>query len=262
LLTQLWRAVAIAPRIERTYRVRFDEAGADGHLRASGFLRYAQDLAWIHSESAGFGRQWYAERGLTWLARCVELEIIGAVEYGAEVTVSTEVVGFRRVWARRRTEFREHATERTLGAGITDWVLLNSRGIPVRPPADVLDGFPVTGGDFTPLRLDLPDAIADSDGTQRDFSPLLSDVDPYGHVNNAAYLDYVDEHLAAIGRRADIRHCPRRYRGEFMAPAEPGMALSGVGWETDKGWFYLLRAGDREVFRGRFDGSDSNWVGG
>ena len=56
-------------RIERTYRVRFDEAGPDGSLKSGGYLRFAQDLAWIHSESGGFGRDWYSERGLTWLVR-------------------------------------------------------------------------------------------------------------------------------------------------------------------------------------------------
>ena len=60
-------------RLTRTYRVRFDEAGPDGNLPAEGYLRYAQDLAWIHSETAGFGREWYGARGLTWLARAIEL---------------------------------------------------------------------------------------------------------------------------------------------------------------------------------------------
>ncbi len=38
------------------YRVRFDEAGPDGFLRTSVLLRYAQDVAWHHSASRGFGR--------------------------------------------------------------------------------------------------------------------------------------------------------------------------------------------------------------
>jgi hypothetical protein len=38
------------------YRVRFDEAGPDGNLRTSGVLRYAQDVAWRHSEVLGFDR--------------------------------------------------------------------------------------------------------------------------------------------------------------------------------------------------------------
>lgn len=248
-----------APRIERAYRVRFDEAGADGHLRSSGYLRFAQDLAWIHSEGAGFGRQWYAERGLTWLARSVQLEILSDVAYGEELTVSTEVIGFRRVWARRRSEFKPLGGERMLALAIVDWVLLNASGHPVRPPAEIIDAFPAGLGAFTPLRLELGPPPADL--TRLDSSPRLSELDPMGHVNNAAYLDYVDEHLAAIGRRAELRRRPRRYRAEFLAPAEAGMTITGEGWETEQGWCYRLSAAGRELFRGRFDGASGSWVG-
>ena len=60
------------------YRVRFDEAAPDGLLRTSVLLRYAQDLAWYHSAERGFDRAWYAERGLTWLARAAEVAVLGA----------------------------------------------------------------------------------------------------------------------------------------------------------------------------------------
>jgi hypothetical protein len=40
------------------------------------------------------------------------------------------------------------------------------------------------------------------------------------------------------------------------------MALAGVGWQKNDGWFYRLSAGDRELFRARFDSDDANWVGG
>ena len=246
-------------RIERTYRVRFDEAGADGHLRSSGFLRYAQDLAWIHSESAGFGRAWYTSRGLTWLVRSVELEIVGSVEYGAELTVSTQVIGFRRVWARRRSEFHEPGNERQVAIALTDWVLLNARARPVRPPDEIVDAFPVTPGDFTPLRIELPEV---TEASRLDFSARRSEVDPLGHVNNAVYVDYMDEHLAATGQGAGARHVPRRYQGEFLAAAEPALAMTGEGWPADGSWHYRLSSSKRELFRGRFNSADANWVGG
>ena len=252
----------VAPRIERTYRVRFDEAGADGHLRSSGFLRFAQDLARVHSDSAGFGRDWYRQRGLTWLARSVELEIVDDVAYGDELNVSTEVIGFRRVWARRRNEFRRRDTERVVAVAITDWVLLNARGVPIRTPAEVLDEFAIGGTDFTPLRIELPAPASVASVTGIDFAPRLSELDPLGHVNNAAYLDYVDEHLAAIGRRADVRRRPRRYQGEFLASAEAQMTLAGAGWDADRSWCYRLSADGRELFRGRFYGAAGSWVGG
>ncbi|HEY6053168.1 MAG TPA: acyl-CoA thioesterase, partial [Gaiellaceae bacterium] len=83
------------------YRVRFDEAAPDGWLRTSVVLRYAQDLAWHHSASRGFGRAWYGERGLSWLVRAAEIAVLAPVEVGAEIEGTTQVVGWRRVWARR-----------------------------------------------------------------------------------------------------------------------------------------------------------------
>ena len=87
------------------FRVRFDEAGPDGRLRTSVLLRYAQDLAWYHSAQRGFDRAWYAERGLTWLVRAAEVAVLEPVQVGDEMTGTTRVIGWRRVWARRRTDF-------------------------------------------------------------------------------------------------------------------------------------------------------------
>jgi medium-chain acyl-[acyl-carrier-protein] hydrolase len=250
-----------APRLELAYRVRFDEAGADGQLRASGFLRYAQDLAWQHSESAGFGRDWYSGRGLTWLIRAVELDVLAEMRYGSQLAVSTEVVGFRRVWARRVNEFRLAGGKRPAAAAITDWVLLDARGRPVSVPADILAVFATPSGTFTPLRLELSETPTDA-GVQ-DFAPRVGEVDPLGHVNNAAYLDYLDGHLASIGERALTRRRPRRYRSEFVAAAEPGMALHGALWRDELAWCYRLDdAGGRELFRARLETDPASWVGG
>ena len=252
----------VEPRIERTYRVRFDEAGASGHLRSSGHLRYAQDLAWIHSETAGFGRQWYAERGLTWLVRSIELDILDDVAYGADVEVSTEVVGFRRVWARRRSEFSAPVTGRTVALALTDWVLLGARGMPVRPPDEILAAFTTPPAGYTPLRLPALELSGDADSTS--LTPRFADLDPMGHVNNAVYLDYFEEHLVAVGRRADVRRRPRRYRAEFIDAAEAGMALLAEGSPAGGGYDFRLRrkGAGGDVFRARLATDPALWVGG
>ena len=74
---------------EAVYRVRFDEAGPDGRLRTSGLLRYTQDLAAQHSEALGYDRAWYAARGLTWLVRAAEIEVLGAIPYGVDLLGTT-----------------------------------------------------------------------------------------------------------------------------------------------------------------------------
>ena len=71
-------AAGSGPGFEAAYRVRFDEAGPDGRLRTSGLLRYTQDLAAQHSEALGYDRGWYAARGLTWLVRAAEVEVLRA----------------------------------------------------------------------------------------------------------------------------------------------------------------------------------------
>jgi acyl-CoA thioesterase FadM len=254
--------MAAAPsRIERPYRVRFDEAGPDGLLRSSGYLRFAQDLAWIHSEGAGFGRDWYGQRGLTWLVRAVELDILSEVLYGTDLVVSTEVVGFRRVWARRRSQFHTPGSERPQAEAITDWVLLNARGAPTRVPAELVDHFADGVTSFTPLRLELPPTPATANTLQ--VAVRRSDLDPMAHVNNAAYLDYLDEHHLSVPRPGASLEVPRRYRAEFIASAEPGTNLVGHGWQDELAWLYRLEADDgREMLRARLETDPANWVGG
>ena len=252
----------VAQRLERVYRVRFDEAGPDGALRSSGFLRFAQDLAWIHSESAGFGREWYGERGLFWLVRGVELDIVGSIEYGSDVVVSTEVIGFRRVIARRRSEFHLPGTERPVAVALTDWLLLNDAGRPVRPPAEFPEAF-AANSDFTPLRAGTGDAPLDAH--EREFHVRRSEADPMAHVNNAGYIDYLDEqYLESLGAADDASMpLPRRYRAEFVASATPGLRLVGRSWPTDGGWSYRLAdEHGRELFRASLETDPAMWVGG
>lgn len=241
-----------AARLERPYRVRFDEAGPDGRLRSSGYLRYAQDLAWIHSESHGFDREWYATRGLTWLVRAVELDIVSEVTYGSELVVSTEVVGFRRVWARRRSEFHAPGTERPLAIAMTDWVLLNARGAPTRVLEEIVNVFVEPAVGFTPMRLDLPPAPADA-GTYP-IAVRRSEIDPMAHVNNAAYLDYLDEQLLTGSPPTASLDVPRRYRAEFIATAEPGAALMGQLWRAETSTLYRLEDAEaKELLRARVE---------
>ena len=131
------------------YRVRFDEADPAGRLRTSGLLRYAQDCAWIHSERLGFDRAWYAARGLWWLVRCAELEVTGEIRMGETVEVTTTVVGYRKVWARRRTDVARESGERVAGV-ITDWVITDSRGLPTRVPDEFVALFGSAVPSFTP----------------------------------------------------------------------------------------------------------------
>ncbi|OGO55190.1 MAG: hypothetical protein A2V85_07890 [Chloroflexi bacterium RBG_16_72_14] len=211
------------------YRVRFDECGPDGLVRTSAWLRYAQDVAWIHSERLGFDRRWYLERGLAWVVRAAEVVVLRPVATGETVAVTTRVTGFRKVWARRRTEARlEDGTLATWGH--TDWVMTDARGTPVRVPAVFPGRFVVPPGTFEPGRVPLP-------RTPPDAAEIRSvvrhrDLDPMAHVNNATYLDYLEEAVLAAGEAGErvVAAIPRDVRIEYLAPAAPAAPLLGSAW--------------------------------
>lgn len=241
--------MAVTRRFEAEYRVRFDESGSDGNLRSSGYLRYGQDLAWRHSEAAGFDRDWYRRHGLLWLVRCVDLEIREPVANGDTLTVSTEVIGWRRVWARRESTFREGDGGRPLASAHIDWVLLNAAGRPARVP-DELARFFSDGASFTPGRVELAEAPENAGHSRLAVRP--QDLDPMAHVNNATYVDYVEAALLEAGDGAALNRVPRRYRLEYIRSAELGDELVASSWADEGGW--ALRLSDvagNELLRAR-----------
>lgn len=213
------------------HRIRFDECGADGLLRSGGYLRLMQDLAWQHSELLGFDRDWYRERRVAWLVRYADLWVTDRARSGDTLRVTTRVVGWRRVWARRESTASVDGAD--VAHATIDWVLIDQAGRPARIPQGIAERF--TGGvpTFQPARLALPDAPADA--AVRAWAVGIRDLDPMGHVNNATYLDVLDETIAAgTGGRAGPPP-PVRYRVEYLRPALPGHAVSIVRWATDEG---------------------------
>ena len=217
-------------RLELPYRARFDECGPDGIVRTSALLRYAQDIAWIHSERLGFGRQWYADRNLAWVVRAVELAVLAPLRLGETIELTTAVTGFRRVWSRRRTEGRREDGSLALWAH-TDWVMTDTvRGLPGRVPDVFPAAFAVAPGTFEPGRVSLPATPPGAQVLRTVVRP--QDLDPMGHVNNATYVDYLEEAMLAAGGLAAqaIAAVPRRVRLEYVAAAAPGAALDGAAW--------------------------------
>lgn len=245
-------AAAASPTFEweTSYRVRFDEAGPDGLLRTSGLLRYAQDVAWLHSTARGFDRDWYGQRELTWLVRAAELEVLAPVPMGTTLLSRTAVVGQRRVWARRRGEFI--LPDGSLAGWVhTDWVMIDGRGGLTRIPAIFAEEFKIPESTAQMARVPLPPT---PDGTPtRRFAVRPHELDPMDHANNAVYLDWLEEAiLAAGGDREELATTPRRYRLEYAAAADAGAVLDDAAWRADDGvaWSYRLSGiGGADLFR-------------
>ena len=225
------------------YRVRFDEAGPDGLARASALLRYAQDVAWRHSEALGFDRAWYQARGLGWVVRGVELELLEPIPMGRTLRVSTAVVGHRRIWARRLGECRL-ADGRIAARVTTDWVLLDSRNRIVRIPEDFSVAFTNPEVRSEILRVPVVDGAPVHTALLR-VRP--SDLDPLAHVNNAVYVDWLDEALEEVSWAAHQR-LPRTLLVEYLASAARGDDVGVDLYGEAAAWSAVIRRHDGTQF--------------
>jgi acyl-ACP thioesterase len=238
-------------RCSAPYRVRFDEAAPDGRIRTSVLLRYAQDLAWYHSAYHGFTREWYRERGLTWLARAAEVTVGGEMRVGDEIVGTTQVVGWRRVWARRRTDFVD-GSGASLAWTHVDWVLLDARGAPTRVPDDFDQDFWAPPADFPLGRVILADPPGDVDTATVRARP--QELDPMDHVNNAVYADWVDEQIVRLGGEADVRAIPRTVRLEYARAVDADAAVAVTAWRDAGGWSCRIRdAAGTDFLRARLE---------
>ncbi|MBX3031360.1 MAG: hypothetical protein KF809_14525 [Chloroflexi bacterium] len=225
------------------HRVRFDECDADGIVRPSALLRAMQDLAWQHSDATGYDRAWYQEHGLTWLVRFVDLQVDVPIHSGETIRLTTHIAGWRRVWARRRTEVErvqdgdrpERGDRPESGVAVAtatiDWVLIDAAGRPARVPAGIAERFADGAPTFTPGRVILSEQPADA--VARSWEVGVRDLDPMRHVNNATYLDQVDEALAASTGALTGPHPPVRYLVEYLRPALPHQIVTLGHWTVD-----------------------------
>jgi acyl-CoA thioesterase FadM len=230
------------------HRIRFDECDASGLLRSGGYLRLMQDLAWRHSEALGLGRDWYRDRQVAWLVRYADLQVTGEARSGDTIRASTRVVGWRRVWARRESLASIDGAQ--VARATIDWVLIDAAGRPARIPTDIAERFTHDIPTFQPARLVLPHQPPDPIAVP--WSVSIRDLDPMGHVNNATYLDVIDEALVTDTGALAGPPPPIRYQVEYLRPALPRVAVSVIhAADQDGTAFRFLDPAGQELVRAR-----------
>jgi acyl-ACP thioesterase len=131
----------------------------------------------------------------------------------------------------------------------TDWLLLDRRNRPARLPPEFEHAFPMLGADDALARVELPEP---PEGVAR--QPVRArphELDPMGHVNNAVYVDWLEEAIAAASTQDSTPPSPRRMGLEYLGSAAPGVELGAIAWPADHGWLFRLDAGGQVLVRAR-----------
>jgi acyl-CoA thioester hydrolase len=180
----------------RAFRVRYYECDANGHLNSAYYLRYMQETAFDASTTAGYDLARYDQMQRYWLIRESQVEYISPLHYNQRVEVTTWIADFRRVTSRRAYEFRLAETGELAAQAFTDWVFLDTaNNRPASIPRGLVDDFFPEGAPAQfPHRTPYPSSPPPPPGV---FGIHLrvawQDIDAMQHVNNAVYMEYLNE---------------------------------------------------------------------
>ncbi|MCC6801914.1 MAG: acyl-CoA thioesterase [Anaerolineae bacterium] len=223
---------------KRTFRVRSYECDAYGHVNNANYLRYMQEAALDASAAVGYDEARYNEMGHIWLIRETNIEYLRPLRFGDSVEVTTWVGDFRRVRSRRMYELHSVSSGELVAKASTDWVYIErASGRPARVPDEMIAAFLPDGQPEEAQRRDpFPEMPTPPPGVvtvRRDVE--WRDVDPEQHVNNAAYLNYMEECglKAALSfgwshhrmQSAGFAIVARQLRVEYRQPATFGDTL-------------------------------------
>lgn len=230
-----------------SYPVRHCECDAFGLLSPVSCLRYLQETAYGASAAIGYGMLRYQQEGRFWYIRETWADFISSVYYGQVVEAKSWVMDFHRVRSLRAYE---------LGiAGVpvvnawSDWVYLDSsNGRPISAPPEMMAAFCPEGAPSR-QRQRFPSLPAIPNGCYRTTHPAeWGDLDAIWHVNNALYVDYLENNrrsaLASAGwtpermRQQGIDVRLRRIHMEYRRPAFLHEILEIQSWASglEDGW--------------------------
>jgi acyl-CoA thioester hydrolase len=194
----------------------------------AGYARLLEEAARLASADAGYPPGWYSTHATAWVIRRSTIECGRAIPCGVDLEIVTWVADFRRVRSYREYEVRLPGESAAVLTAQTDWVYVDARsGRPRRIPEEMMRAF-VPEGDALPLYrpvLEIPTPPSDAFTVERIVEE--ADVDALDHVNNAAYLGYVEAATRAMLGKA---FRARGHDVEYLEEARSGERLRCRTW--------------------------------
>ena len=243
------------------YRVRFDECGPDGlhpdvgpaALRA-GPGRVPLGGPWLRARLVRRARHHLAgPRGRGRGRRPDRL--------GAELVGTTQVVGWRRVWARRRTEFRDaDGTLVALGPRSTG-SCSTRRGAPTRIPAEFEPVFGAPPATFGLARVDLGRRRRPRRARSARRSGRRSSTRWTTSTTRSTPTGWTRRSWRPAAAAA-VRAVPRLARLEYARAAEPGASVDAEVWRDGDAWSCRLGDADGDLLRARLEPLAGRRTGG
>ncbi|PKL23166.1 MAG: acyl-ACP thioesterase [Spirochaetae bacterium HGW-Spirochaetae-3] len=218
---------------ERFKVCTWDVDQADRLTMAAAF-NYFQEAAGHHAADLGVGSEYMRANGIVWILSRMSAALESRPVSGARLRVRTWPRGTDRLFARRDYQILDEA-DAVVARGRSGWLIVDAENFRPRRPEALAAGLPTNDG------LDsLPDgagAIAASEGLEKAMDRVVgySDLDCNGHMNNARYVQWIQDALdpaelaEASAMRLDIN-----YLAEMRLGVPAGLYAGAI--DGDAAW--------------------------
>jgi acyl-ACP thioesterase len=238
------------------FKVRTWDVDRADRLTLAAAFNYFQEVAGNHAEAIGIGRNRLMEKNQAWVLSRMSALILRRPAWGEEITVRTWPRGTDRLFALRDYDMVDPSNN-VIARGRSAWIVLDLGKMRPLRPQSVMDTIPQNEG-----RDALKDgitALEKPEGSSKVSSrqAAYSDIDYNGHVNNARYVQWIQDILSprdlegALTLRLDINYLTEvredepidLYQGSrnLLAPLEGprsfSIALEGRHRDTDQSAF-------------------------
>jgi len=243
-----------------TVPVRYGSVDRSDRLTLNSVFSFFQEAAISHAAELGVGRDAMAKSGQGWILSRLSLFVERRPAYREVIQVSTWPRRWEKLFALRDYEIRD-ANDIAVIRGRAGWLVLDiEKRRPLRaqavmehlPPNDGIDAFPAG-----PAGLDARENLV----KKMERAALYSDIDYYGHANNARYIQWIqdvtdmDVLTSAAQFRLDINYLSEVLPGEtvelWTAPIANAAIPAGANAAD-----YPRSNGSAFAYEGRRPGSD------
>ena len=185
-----------------------------GRVRLDALARFVQDIAYADADDAGLSRV------AAWVVRRTRMRVGRFPRFGERLKLATFCSGLGRMWAERRTTISGDVAGEVEVVSL--WVHLDplsGRPTPLSQEELAMWGESTAGRKVT-ARLHHPSPDGGEDSFPWRFR--ATECDLVAHVNNAAYLQPLEEELIG-GGGAELESIDVEI--EYRSPAQPGEML-------------------------------------
>jgi len=224
--------------------IRTCNADMSGAWRMSAILEAMQEAAGVHATLLGCGREALLRENIVWVISRSEVVMEREARVGERITVETFPMPGRHGFFPRYFNFYDESGAR-IGSAATLWVLLDLTDRHLAISKTASDCIPDNSDLTAPMPLPRAVRPIAGEAVTSVRTPVYSELDVNGHVNNTRYADWLTD---ALGIEMLKKQRIRRLHIVYTAEVLPAQTLDMVLTVNGDSARLVGKCADREHF--------------